>query len=429
MHVSVKKLPESQAELRITLPWEEWCQDIERAIASLGKSVKVHGFRPGKAPRAVIEQRLGREAVLTEAAEQAVRRSYPQALAKEKVEAMGTPAVTLGKVKDQEALEYTVITAIIPIVALKPWKAVVQEINADFAKHEEIVTETEVNTVLEKLVAMRARLVPVEREARFGDSVRVDFSVLQDRVLIENGKSENHPIVLGTNAFIPGFEEALVGMRAGECKTFELVFPAAYHAVHLAGKPATFDVRVRAVEERVLPALNDTFARSVGEFASVEKLRENARAGLLAEKQHTAQEGHRTRILDALVDRATLEYPRLLVEEELGRMLREFETQLKPMGIELASYLDRMKKTQTALLKEWEPQAKKRIAAHLVLETVAREEEIVVANEAVEVEMNKTLLRYQDVADIREKIDMERLYMASRGKLQNETVFNFLEKL
>lgn len=429
MNVTVKKLPESKAELTVTLPWEEWKDEMKHAVAGLAKEVKVSGFRPGKAPRDVIEKRFGKQALFIEAAEHAVTHSYPKALAEAKIEAIGQPEVKLEKFAENEILEYSVVTAVMPEVTLKPWKADVKKVNAEFAKKKDVIDEKDIDTELEKLASMRAKLVTVNREARLDDNVLVDFSVLQNGVLIEHGKSEKHPLVLGKGVFIPGFEEKLLGMKEGEEKTFELTFPKEYHVKHLAGKPATFQVKMGVVQEREIAPIDDAFAQSLGAFESLEKLKENMRQGLLEEKITKSKEERRTQILDALVEKSVIEHPQVLVEEELKRMVREFEMQVQSMGLSLAEYLEKLQKTEDDLKKEWLPQAKKRLSAHMVLDTLAKEEEIDVDSQEVEAEMNKTLTQYKDVKDIEKKIDMERLYAAARGQLLNEKVFVWLETL
>src|SRR3989344_2690811 len=185
MNVSVKKLPQSQVEITVSLPWEEWQGEMDHAAEGLAKEVKVSGFRPGKAPRQVLEQRFGKGAIVAEAAEHAVGHSYPKALEREKIDAIGRPEVRLGTVEEGKALEYTVITTVMPEVVFKPWKEAVKKVNQKFAKVEGKVEDKEIDEELERLASMRAKLVTVSREARLEDSVLVDFTVMQDGVLIE----------------------------------------------------------------------------------------------------------------------------------------------------------------------------------------------------------------------------------------------------
>ncbi len=429
MDIVVKKLPASKVEISVKLPWEEWKGEVEHAAEHLAKNAKVSGFRPGKVPREVIEKRFGKQAILAEAVEHAVSHSYQKALAEKKIDAIGQPEVKLEKCTDDAALEYSVVTAVMPEVSLASWKGDVKRVNAECARKQDTVSDAEINAELQKLAEMRAKFITVNRAAKTGDNVIVDFSILQDGVLIENGTSKKHPLVLGKGVFIPGFEEQLIGMKEKEEKTFELVFPEKYRAKHLAGRKATFHVKMGVVQEREIPVIDDAFARSLGHFETLEKLWENMRQGILEEKKTKNQEEHRTRILDALVARAEMEYPAVLVEEELARMMREFEAQVQSMGISFPDYLAKMKKTEEAIKKEWEPQAKRRIAAHLILDVLAKEQDIDVDSQEVEAEMNKTLQRYKNVKGIENDIDMERLYAAARGQLLNEKVFEFLEKL
>ena len=429
MDIIVKKLPESKIEMSITLSWEEWQGEMGHAVEHLGKDVKVAGFRPGKVPRDVIEKRFGKEALLIEAAEHAISHSYPKALKEKKIEAIGRPEMKLGKAVQGEPLEYSAVTAVMPEATLGSWRDAVKKANKVFAKQPETIEEKEIDAELERLASMRAKLVTVNREARLGDNVLVSFSVLQNGVLIENGKSEKHPLVLGKGVFIPGFEEQLVGMKEGEEKTFELTFPAEYHAKHLAGKPATFQVKIGVVQEREISVIDDAFAQGLGKFESLEKLKENLRSGMLEEQKAKNKAEHRTQILDALVEHAEIEYPEILVEEESNRMVREFELQIQSMGLNFSDYLARMKKTEDELKKDWVPQAKKRLAAHILLDALADMQEIDVDSQEVEAEMNKILQRYKDVEDIEKNIDMERLFSATRGQLRNEKTFEFLKKL
>lgn len=415
--------------MSVVLPWVEWQGEIEHAKEGMAKSVKLPGFRPGKAPKNIVEQRFGKQAIMVEAAEHVVSHSYAKALEQEKVDAIGQPEVKLGKVEEGQEFTYSIVTAVMPEVKLGSWQSAVKKLNAEFKKKETVVEEKDLMTELERLAAMRAKLVTVNREAKMDDSVLVDFTVKQNGVIIEGGKSEKHPLVLGKGVFIPGFEEQLVGMKEGDEKSFELTFPKEYHAKHLAGKPATFEVVMRLVQEREVPVIDDAFAQSLGKFDSLEKVKENLRTGMLEEKKQQVKDEHRTGILDILVEHATIDYPKILVDQELLRMTHDFETQLQSMGLTLDQYLEQMKKDKQALEQEWLPQAKKRLAANLVIEFLAKEEDITVDSAEVETEMNKALQYYKNVKDIEKNIDMERLYNAVSGQLKNDKVLVWLESL
>ena len=429
MNVTVKKLSESRVEMSVVLPWEEWQGEIEHAMEGMAKSVKLPGFRPGKAPKKMMEQRFGKQAIMLEAAEHVVSHSYAKALEQEKVDAIGQPEVKLGKIEEGQEFTYTVVTAVLPEVQLSAWRDAVKKVNTTFKKNTVVVEDKDIMAELERLATMRAKLVTVNRPAKLEDSVLVDFTVKQNGVVIEGGKSEKHPLVLGKGVFIPGFEEELVGMKEHDEKTFELTFPGEYHAKHLAGKPATFEVVMRLVQEREVPVLDDAFAKSLGKFETLNQVKENLKKGMLQEKEQQAKDTHRTDILDILVEHATLEYPQILVSQELGRMMHDFEGQLQSMGLSFDQYLEQMKKTKEAIEAEWLPQAKKRLAANLIIESLAKEEDIAVDSAEVEAEMNKALQYYKDMKDIEKNIDMERLYSAVSGQLKNGKVLEWLENL
>jgi trigger factor len=246
---------------------------------------------------------------------------------------------------------------------------------------------------------------------------------------VEGGSNTDHPLVLGSKTFIPGFEEAIIGMTVGEEKSFDLDFPGEYHAKHLAGKRANFSVKLKSVEERVVPALDDAFAKSLGRFDDLAALKKSIHDGMLEERKQERKDKWRTAILDALFADAELDYPEVLVQEEKKQMLGQFRGQVEGMGLSWDRYLKEMKKSEEEVLREWEPQAKKRIAAELILQKLAADEAIEVSSEDIEAEMNKALQYYKNVKEAEKQIDLERLYAAVRGKLLNDKVLAWLESL
>jgi trigger factor len=430
MEVTKKVLPKSEVEVTVSLPWEDWSKHIDNAAENVAKNVKMQGFRPGKVPRAVLEQKYGKALLLHEAAELAIQASYPQVLEQEKIDAIGRPQAEIKTVEEGKALEYVVKTAVVPQVKLKDsWKKGVQKANKEEATTKVEVPEEDIEKEMKRLAQTRSKFVTVNREARKGDTVEVDFQVRMDGVPIEGGTSKKHPLVLGSGAFIPGFEETLEGMKAGEEKEFELTFPAEYHAKDLAGKPASFQVKMLLVQEQEIPEVNDAFAQSLGNFKTIAELRENLRSGMAEEKKVQAEEGHRAKITEALIAAAEAELPEVLVHEELHKMLHEFEAQIQSLGMDFEEYLKGIGKTKDDLHKDWHGQAEKRLLASLALEEVARQEEVDVASEEIEAEMNKTLQYYRNVKDMEKNIDLERLYAYVKGKMRNEKVFEILTKM
>lgn len=429
MDINVKKLEKSRVEISVSIPWDEWKGEIDHAVEHLAKDVKVEGFRPGKAPRAMIEGRLGKAAVIIEGAEHAIDHFYPDVLSQAKVEAIGNPEVRLDGAKEGEALRFTATTAVMPEIVLKSWEKKVREANKERSEKQADVSEEEREKELQKLVESRAKFVTVDREARIGDMAEVDFEVTRDSIPVEGGSGKRHPIVLGKGAFIPGFEEQILGMKAGGEKSFSLSFPENYHMEALAGKSADFRVNVLLVQERQLPEATDEFARSLGNFKNLVELKESIAEGLRMEREHEEKERRRVAILEALISEAEAEIPDVLVEGELRRMISEFGSQVAMTGMTLSDYLARMNKTEEDLAKDWRSQAEKRILSGLVLEHLAEARDINPEQADIEAEMNKTLAYVKSVKRAEGDIDLPALYESARSRLRNEKLFGFLEKL
>jgi trigger factor len=426
MTIDVAQKENSQVALTLTLPWADWSKEIDHAAEKLAKNMKTPGFRPGKTPRTVIEQRFGKEAILAEAAEHAVNHAYSRALAEKDIRALGHPAVTLGEVAEGKDLTMTIVTDVMPEVTLGNWRDVVKKVNKDFTSKDAAVSDEAVMAEIERIAKMRAPLITVDRAAADGDTVLLDFTVTQDGVVIENGTSKNHPLVLGSNSFIPGFEEEVMGMKAEEEKTFTLSFPTEYHAAHLAGKPADFTVRVNAVQEMQVPEIDDEFAKSLGAFENLDAVKQNLRQGMEAEEQDKMKNDQRTAILDALVATLDIEYPKSLIAEELERIKREFTAQLSRMGATFESFIEQSKKTEEELKADWEPQAKKRVGAYLILDRLSSDENIFTESEEVEAEMNKALQYFGNTKDAEKNLDMAALYNVVSEQVRNEKIFELL---
>lgn len=426
----IKKLPKSQVEFEQIVPQKVWEAHLDAAAEEASKEINIAGFRPGKAPRNLVEQRVGKAALINAAAEKAIQKNYVDFIVREKLEVIGSPKVELLEVEEGKDLKYKATVSVMPEVKVKDsYLKAVKKVNEEFKDKKPEAKEEEVQLELEKLANSRVKLVIVNREARKNDSVEVDFEVLMGGVMIEGGKSTKHPLVIGKGVFIPGFEEQIIGMNAGDEKEFELNFPESYHKKDLAGKLATFKVKMLLVQERQTPELNDEFAVSLGKFKNLEELKKNVREGMEHENEHKLKDEKRTKQIDEIVKNTEVDLPEILITEEIARMFREFEHQLAPMGMNLDQYLSQLKKDRKELEKDWKPQAEKRVLSALAMTEIAKMEDIKVDPKEVEEEINKTLQYYKNVKDFEKNIDMEGLYKYSKGTLENEKVFEYLEKL
>ena len=426
----IKKLKDSQVEFEITLPWKEWEKYLDLAAKEASEEIKIDGFRPGKAPRKIVEQKVGLGVLLNGAADRAIQKSYVDFVTKNKLEVIGSPEVKIGKLEEGQDLQYSVKVSVIPEVEIsEKYKKDIKVINEEYKDKKAEVKEEELQKELEKLANSRVKLVTVLREAKKDDSVEIDFSVLVNNVPIENGTSKNHPMVIGKGMFIPGFEENLIGMREGEEKEFELEFPKDYHKKDLSGKLAKFKVKMNLVQERQLPEINDEFAKSLGQFENLEALKKNMREGMEHEAGHKLEEEKRGKYVEKIIEHAKMELPEILITEETKQMLQEFEYQIQGMGMDLDTYLGQLKKDRSELSKDWKPEAEKRVKSALVLKEIVKLEEIRVEAKEIEAEMNKTMAYYKNVKDMEKNIDMTRLYNYTKGILENAKVFEMLEKI
>lgn len=294
----IKKLPKSQIEISISVLWDEWKKYVGQAVAEISEEIKVDGFRPGKAPRNLIEQKVGKGVILNKAGQKAVEKSYVNFVLKEKLEILGHPEVEIEKIEEGKTLEFKAKVAIMPEVEIDgKFRTEVKKINEESAKRKIEIKESEIELELEKLANSRVKLITVRREARKNDSVEIDFDVFIGGVLIEGGSSKNHPLVIGKGVFIPGFEENIIGMKESEEKEFELAFPESYHKKDLAGKTANFKVKMSLVQERQAPEIDDEFAKSMGNFENLEALKKNIKEGMEEEQERRNKEEKKENIL------------------------------------------------------------------------------------------------------------------------------------
>lgn len=426
----IKKLPKSRIEFEVSVPWADWEKYLDVAAAEASAEIKIPGFRPGKAPRKMVEQKVGKGVILNNASEKAVQKSYVDFIRKEKLEVIGSPEIELKTVSAGKDLEYVARAAVISEIKVNgKYKKEIEKINKEYRNKKNEISEEELQLEMKKMANSRAKLVTVLREAAKNDRVEIDFNVLLGGFPIENGKSINHPLIIGQEVFVPGFENELIGMKAGANKEFELEFPKDYHSQSLAGKKATFQVTMKLVQERQIPEISDEFAKSLGNFENLEILKKNLQKNLEHEQKHKIKEQKRSEYLEKITENTEAEMPEILIREETQKMLHELEHQVQAIGINLDQYLQQIKKNRAELEKDWEPNAIKRVKSSMALNKIVEEEEIKLAAKEIEEEMNKTLQYYKDTQNLAKNIDMERLYSYTKGVLENEKVFEILEKL
>lgn len=422
MEITTKKLPDSQVELNIEVVASEIQPFLARASHVISQEIKIAGFRPGKAPLGLVEKKVGKAQLWEEAVKQGLPSFLEQAFKIKKIEALGRPAVSILKIAPENALIFKAIVAVMPDVILGDYRSV--KIKKPKVKK---ITDRDTDDLIQKLRKSRASYATVSRPASLGDRVEIDFQCYLKNNLVEGGSSQNHPLILGKGQFVPGFEDQLVGLKAGEEKEFSLKFPADYPKPNLAGRLARFKVKMNLVQEVKLPRLDDAFAQTFGpNFTSLEILKKKLSANLQKEADMTAREKYELQILDKICASAKAEIPRVMLEAEKERMLAELEQDIESQDAKFEDYLKSIKKSKEDLKKSWDEPAEKRVKTSLVLREIGRHEKISVSQKEIEAEINQILKAYPNTPGVREKFSQEIYKDYLVGLIRNRKVIKLL---
>ncbi len=425
MKSEIKKLPKSQVEILIEVTPEEIHPYLIKAAQKIAATAKIEGFRPGKAPFEVIKQKFGEMAILQEALDDIVAKTYTEAVEEGKIITIDQPQIEIQKMAPGEIFAYKATASILPKVTVGDYK----DLKVEKKKIE--VKKEEVSKVIDDLRKMRASEVLVEREAKTGDKAEIDFDIFLDNVLIENGQYKKFPAILGEGRFIPGFEEQLIGLKAGDKKDFKLKFPDEYFQKNLAGKEAEFKTSCLGIYEIVLPENNDEFANAIsgGQFKTVKELEENIEHNLKHEKEH--EEDHRleNEMLEKLVAISEFEeIPEVLIESERHRMMHELKDNIAKQGFDFNNYLASIKKTAEELEKELTPQAEMRAKTSILAREIYQKQKIEVREDEVLLEIEELAKGYPNNPEIRKQLEAETYKEYLRNKIGNRKVMEHLKQ-
>ncbi len=427
MTFTSEKLPDSKVKLVISLDKKDLSSFVEEAEKQLARGVKLEGFRPGKAPKDMVRKAIGEEKIREEALRLAVQSSLAKVMTDEKFDIIDRVGFEI-KENSPEKLVYWATFLLFPEIILEKYEGL------DVKRNTVAVSDGEIKNVLDEVLKSRTVFNEVKRPAQMGDRVEVDFTIKENGAVIEGGKSENHPVVLGDGKFVPGFEERLVGMEKGGTKSFSLKIPADYYQKTIAGKELDFEVAVKKVEDKTVPKLDDEFAKSLGNFSSLKEMEASINQGLTMEKETKEKDRIRIAILEKIAAATEVKVPPELVENRLDAMLRDLDNELHQKGMELGLYLAHIKKTQDELRRDWRPKAELQAKMGLIARAIAKKEELSVGEEEVNQELQVVLQQYiisgQRGAgpEALQNIDSEGLKSKIRDALLNEKVFEFLEK-
>ena len=424
MKSTVKTLPKSAVQVTVTVTPEEMREYFTQAVKAFSERANIQGFRKGKAPRPIVEAKVGKEALAHEAMERAVTESYYKAVVEHKLRPVSRPQTDLEHKHDgleENGLSFTATVAVVPDVKLGEYRKLsVKPEPSQYA--DKLVDEA-----LDQLQRSRASYAQVTRGAKSGDRVEIDFVGKVGGQEFEGGKSENHPLVLGEGSFIPGFEDQLEGAAAGQVKTVKVTFPKDYRVKELAGKPAEFTVTVKQVQESQLPKLDKEFAASLG-AKSLDDLRKRLAENLQAEKATEAARTTEGKVVDAVVDQAAVEVPEALIDEELDAMIAELKQQIGRQGLPYDAYLKHLGKTEEQIRQEQRGQAERRVKMSLVLNAVQAAEQLEPDSKRVQQEIDQQLAGAPD-DDTRKRIKSDDFKRYVTRILGNQLAVERLVKL
>jgi len=424
MEVNLKKLPKSEIELEIEISAEELDGFIERVVLEFVKDAKYDGFRKGKAPRAVVEKELGEEKILANAAELAINEGYGKAIRENKINAASQPAVHIHKLAKGVPFIFCARVAVLPAIILPDYKKIAESVE----RKEIFVEDKEVENALKWLQKTRAKFTLKNEPAENGDFVEIEYWSQEIEGTVEP-KGIKDAFILGEGKFLPGFEEKLVGMKAGEeKKDTSLAMPENYFAKNLAGRTINIRVKMNSVQRAELPEINDDFAKNLGNFENLSALKENIKRGISLEKKEAESQRVRNEILEKIDQKITMDIPESLVEAEKKRMMENFKKGVaEQLNISLEDYLNKVKKSEKELLDSFSSEAGRRIKNSLVLKEIGKKENISVQETEIDDEINKILKQYPGADKTRKELDPEKLKDYTKEAIYYEKTFQLLE--
>ena len=416
MKAELIKKEGNKVTLKITVDNNKFEEAVTKAYNKTKGKYNIPGFRKGKAPKVIIETQYGKGVFYNDAIEMLFPEVYPTALDELNIEPIDRPDLDVEEISKDNGLVMVVNVEVKPEFELGNYKGI------EIAKADYNVSEEDVESTLKDMVNKNARLVSVEdRAIENGDTAVIDFEGFESGVAFEGGKGENYSLVIGSNTFIPGFEDQLVGKKAGEEVEVNVTFPAEYHAENLAGKAVVFNVKVNDVKVKELAELNDEFAKDTSEFETLEELKADVRANLEKEAETRAKNEMRNSLVEKVAANIEVEVPAVMVEQQIDNMLMELNYQLQYQGLNLQQLLSMTGRDVAELREERRADAEKLVKSSLVLEAIAKSENIEVSEEEfndelanmaamynMDVEKIKSSLRENDIEDIKGQVKIRK---------------------
>ena len=398
-----EKIEKSRVSLTIEVSAAEFEAAIEKAYLKMRKNINLQGFRPGKAPRKMIEKMYGVEVFFEEAINIAFPEAYEAAIKEKELQVVGYPEVDMLGECTVEGFTFTAIAPVYPEATLGEYKGL------SAVKGEVKVTEEDVADRLQLLADRNTRLVSVEREAKIGDTAVIDFEGFLNGVPFEGGKGENHSLELGSGQFVPGFEEQVIGMKAGEEKDLDITFPEQY-TPELAGKAVVFKVKVNEVKEKEIPVLDDEFAKDVSEFDTLDELKADLEKKIAQEQEKAIEQAFQDALMEQVAENLTVEIPDAMIETQAKQFIDNFKMQLAQQGIPYDEYLKMTGTEEASLLEEAKEPAMRQVRMDLAMGAIIKAENITASDEEVEAEYQHMAEQYSmDIEMVKKYLNDEQV--------------------
>lgn len=389
MKAELIKKEGNKVTLKITVDNNKFEAAVNKAYNKSRNKYNIPGFRKGKAPRIVIETQYGKGIFYNDAIEILFPEVYPEAIKELDIDPIDNPDLDIEEISKDNGLVMVLNVEVKPEFELGNYKGI------EIAKVENTVSDENVDAKLQEMVEKNARLVSVEDKAlEDGDTAIIDFEGFENGVAFDGGKGENYNLVIGSNTFIPGFEEQLVGKKAGEEVEVNVTFPEEYHSQDLAGKPVVFNVKINDVKVKELSALDDEFAKDTSEFDSLDELKADVRAKLEEEAKNRADAETRNSVVEKVAENTEIEIPEVMIQHQIDNMLNELNYQLQYQGFGLQQLLEMTGRTMEELREEEKEDAKKLVKSSLVLEAITKAEGIEATEEEFKAELEKMASAY-----------------------------------
>ena len=419
MNCKVEKTKNAnEVKLEITIEAEKFENAIKKVYFQNAKYFNIPGFRKGKAPQAIVEKYYGKEIFYEDAFNDIASEEYEKAVEESKLEVVSRPKIDIVTMEKGQDVVFTAVVSTKPEVELGKYKGI------EIEKIEYNVEDSDVESNLKQMQEKNARVTSVETPVENGNIAVIDFEGFVDGKAFEGGKGENYSLEIGSGSFIPGFEDQVIGMKIDDEKDVNVKFPEDYFSKDLAGKDATFKVKVHEIKKKELPELDDEFAKDVSEFDTLEELKNSIKQRLINENAQKAKYEKEDAVMKVVTSEMKADIPEGMVEVEIDNMVKDMEQRMSYQGLKLEQYLKMLNKTEADFRKEFEPQAIEAIKSRLALEAIIKNEKIEASEREVKDKLEEMAKNYGKTAEELEKNDNIKEYI--KQGIENEKAIEYL---